>query len=395
VQLKLLAALALMAASLGAALAAGPGSGARENYLKLCAWDCAWYGSIASSGYHSVIPPVAQNPALSNVAFFPGYPYAARAIYRGLGLRDARIPLLVVAQACCLAFWLAFFGLLGRWRVRPWGQAVAAGLVFAHPAAFYLVAGYSESMFLASMLLFMYWTDAAIEGSGGDRQRGYAAAAGFVMTATRIVGLPVAIYPLLRHAALGSRADARSRRDALAISVLASLGALLFLVYCQGAFGSYRLYMETQRIGWGIVPDYRSLVHWSSFQYARPYEKVATLASGLGFAAYGLLELTWWARGRGREVAARLPYFVCAGLIFYITLSGLESLWFRSMIRYTLPWWVLGVLCGARMGVPPAGRPEPTGWRAAACALLAALAAAFYFWQFPYLVDFLNGGWFA
>src|SRR6266478_1825937 len=61
-----------------------------------------------------------------------------------------------------------------------------------HPAAFFLVAGYSESLFLMALLGFIYWS--AAEGSSA---KFWAAVHGIVMSATRIVGIVCAAFPLV------------------------------------------------------------------------------------------------------------------------------------------------------------------------------------------------------
>ena len=46
------------------------------------------------------------------------------------------------------------------WNVSSALQICAALLILAHPAAFFLVAGYSESLFLMALLGFVYWSSA-------------------------------------------------------------------------------------------------------------------------------------------------------------------------------------------------------------------------------------------
>lgn len=388
-------ALAITELMVGAALWLSPKHGISESYLSFCNWDSKWYQSIAEEGYHSPTIPVAQDPQVSNVAFFPGYPLLARSIFLTLGLADARWPLLIVSQVSCCFFWLAFLLVLRRWKVCPEIQALAIFTVMVHPAAFYLVMGYSESLFLASMLFFFYWTD-----DPSTKKRWWASLAGFVMTATRIVGLPVAAYPLLRWVLVQPRVrrlNWKSSLQPLAIFVLASLGCLSFLAYCQWEYGNFQLYMLTQKIGWGIVPDYGALWKWASFKYIHPYEEAATLASGIGLAAYLLAELAWAAYSRKRPDPLRAAMYISAVLIFYITLCGLESLWFRSMIRYTLPGWLLLTLCLAHLStrIPWNWKGGPALTGISLGLAMGALAIFGYLYEWHYLSVFLKGDWFA
>lgn len=386
----LLIALALASAQIGIAWISSPAPDLGQSYLRFCTWDCGWYRGITETGYHSTIPPVRENGALANVAFFPGYPMIARALYLTTHL-DARIALLLVAQVFCVAFWLVLLLILERWKVHPYVRAIAVLSVFVHPAAFFLVMGYSESLFLASLLFFIYWAD-----DENPRRQWLATIPGFLMTATRIVGVPVAAYPVFRFITMQGWAGLRQRRiiKPLAIAAVSSLGCLAFLAYCQVRFGDFQLYMKTQRIGWGIVPDYGALWKWSDFNYILPYEQVATIASGIGLASILTAELGWAGFSRSRPNATRMPIYLCACLIFYITLSGLKSLWFRSMIRYTLPWWVLIVLCLAQLSTR-LPRLSLSKSRIALAIGVAALAVFCYFYQFPFLIRFLNGNWFA
>ena len=56
------------------------------------------------------------------------------------------------------------------------------------------------------------------------------------------------------------------------LAFVSSLGTLLFLLYCQLKFGKFDLYMETQRIGWGNIPDYGALWKWKDYQFFYAYE---------------------------------------------------------------------------------------------------------------------------
>src|SRR5262249_60120085 len=97
----------------------------------------------------------------------------------------------VTSQLACGGFWTVGVLFLQRWRV-PAGLAIA-GIValLVQPCAFFLVTGYSESLFLFALLGFLYFA-----GKPGPLAWALAVPFGFLMTATRIVGLPVATYPL-------------------------------------------------------------------------------------------------------------------------------------------------------------------------------------------------------
>src|SRR5260370_29820738 len=51
----------------------------QQAYRSLLQWDSRLYLDISERGYRSTVPPIDDWEA-SNVAFFPGYPFFARAV---------------------------------------------------------------------------------------------------------------------------------------------------------------------------------------------------------------------------------------------------------------------------------------------------------------------------
>jgi len=94
---------------------------------------------------------------VSNTAFFPAYPAIAWILHRaiGVGVENA---LLITAQSAAWGFWTYFFLFLRTMELPASWQLLGALLILAHPAAFFLVAGYSESLFLMALLGFLYWS---------------------------------------------------------------------------------------------------------------------------------------------------------------------------------------------------------------------------------------------
>ena len=128
-------------------------------------------------------------------------------------------------------------------------RSFGALLIAAHPAAFYLVSAYSESLFLMTLLGFIYWSD-----QEGRFAKVLAGLHGIVMTATRIVGVPCAAYPLIRAVFVKGRpVMGNSRRwiskygPAAVSTLIAVLGAIFFFIYCQVRWGRWDIYMLTIR----------------------------------------------------------------------------------------------------------------------------------------------------
>src|ERR1051325_10374683 len=164
-----------------------------DRYSTLVQHDSYWFMNIVDRGYQTIVPPIDHKVMeVSNVAFFPAYPTIAALFRYGLNI-ETGTALLITAQLAAWGFWSYFFLFCKRWNVSPALQICGALLILAHPAAFFLVAGYSESLFLMAALGFIYWSTAE-----GRSAKIWAAAHGIVMSAARIVGVGCAAFPVVR-----------------------------------------------------------------------------------------------------------------------------------------------------------------------------------------------------
>src|SRR5947209_14930721 len=162
-------------------------------YSTLVQHDGYWFMNIVNRGYETIVPPVNHKVMeVSNVAFFPAYPALAAVLRYGFRFETDNA-LLITAQAAAWGFWSYFFLFCERWSLSPKLQFLGALSIVAHPAAFFLIAGYSESLFLMALLGFIYWSSAE-----GRAAKVWAALHGIVMSATRIVGILCAAFPVVR-----------------------------------------------------------------------------------------------------------------------------------------------------------------------------------------------------
>src|SRR5947207_4767542 len=158
-----------------------------DRYSALLQHDSYWFMNIVDRGYQTIVPPIDHKVMeVSNVAFFPAYPAIAALLRYGLNI-DTGNALLITAQLAAWGFWSYFFLFCDRWNLSPSLQIFGALSVLAHPAAFFLIAGYSESLFLMALLGFIYW-----HGSEAVTPNFWASLHGMIMSATRIVGIPCA-----------------------------------------------------------------------------------------------------------------------------------------------------------------------------------------------------------
>jgi len=334
-------------------LLAGRGSLA-EGYRSLCCWDGRHYEDIATQGYHSTVPPtIATHPDdlhASNVAFFPGYPLVAGIVGRATGWPPA-IALLVTSQAAAWGFWASLWWFFARWKVAPRVAVLATAAVLAHPAAFYLVVAYSESLFLVATMVFLFFSSTRLPSRSW-----LAVPWGVLMTATRLAGLPLAACPVIAacFADQSRRQRAHNALQAALVAVAASLGGLGFLAYCQWRFGAWNLYFETQRLGWHVGADPwwllrpSSYTFWASLTYdnvvwpddlSRLFVPVTLLATG-GIALWEIRA----ARSNSTHWRERIVFYLAAWVIFGLHAMGVSPILMKSLFRYSLGANVLALL---------------------------------------------------
>src|ERR1700736_2712979 len=204
-------------------------------YESLVQHDGFWFGNIVDRGYQTIVPPINHKVMeVSNVAFFPAYPVFASLLQAVLRI-DTEAALPLAAQLAAWFFWTYFFLFCERWKLSSALRFFGALAIAAHPAAFFLIAGYSESLFLMALLGFIYWSN-----SEGRTARILAALHGIAMSATRIVGVPCAVFPVVRDvfrkgwsALRDPRSWFRNYGSAIALMISAIFGAIFFFIYCQ------------------------------------------------------------------------------------------------------------------------------------------------------------------
>src|SRR6266516_3883375 len=405
-----------------------------DRYLTLIQHDSFWFMNIVDRGYQTIVPPVDHKVMeVSNVAFFPAYPVIASLFRYGLNI-DTGTALLIVAQLAAWGFWSYFFLFCKRWNISPALQICGSLLILTHPAAFFLIAGYSESLFLMALLGFIYWSSAQ-----GRAAKFWAALHGIVMAATRIVGIVCAAFPVVRSVfanvlarsfpsdELGASPAAQTWRSmlrswaslreprrlfhqhamAIGLMVVAILGALSFFVYCHLRWGHWDIYMLTQAAGWGIVPDYLAVFRPSSYRWLVPALNNPTEASQMSMTLGALLfvgiafcELSFALRrarsaaSRWRnELSIRAGVYFCAAAIYYVSVSGVACVDMESMLRYEFcvhALIVLALLNYLRQFYMP-----PMFIRAFGIAAVALISAAGLSVQGWYVWNFTRGNWVA
>jgi hypothetical protein len=371
-------------------------------YSALMQHDSFWFMNIVNRGYETTVPPINHKVMeVSNTAFFPAYPIIA-ATLRSTFRLETDTALLLTAQAAAFGFWCYFFLFCERWGLSPTLRFFGALSIVAHPAAFFLVAGYSESLFLMSLLGFIYWSSSA----EGGRTRVWAALHGILMSGTRIVGIPCAAFPVIRSIFLhpwkgfgSARAWLRQHLPAVVLMFVATMGAGLFFIYCQLRWGHWDLYMLTQAAGWGITPDYLAVFKPASYRWLVPALNNPTEASqmamtlgGVMLGVVGLCELLP-AIKRRTNWQVRIGIYFCAAVIYFISVSGVACVEMESMLRYEFCVHSLIVL--AFLNFLRQFRTPPAFVRILGMALVALGSAAGLSVQGWYVWNFMRGNWVA
>jgi len=311
-------------------------------YSTLIQHDSYWFAHIVDRGFQTIVPPISHKVMeVSNVAFFPAYPAIAGLVRKCFQLQTGNA-LLVTAQAAAWGFWTYFFLFCERWNLSLSLRFFGALSVLAHPAAFFLVAAYSESLFLMALVGFIYWSSAE-----GRAAKISAALHGILMSATRIVGIPCAAFPVVRKVFANGWSTLRNPRTwrreygvAVFLMIVAMLGALVFFLYCQLRWGRWDLYMLTQLSGWGIIPDYLAVFKPSSYRWVIPplndprqMSQMSMTLGALVFVGIAVCEIAPAVR-RHTHWRVRAGIYFCAAIVYYIAVSGVAGVEMESMMRY-------------------------------------------------------------
>jgi hypothetical protein len=307
-------------------------------YHGLAQWDTNWYASIVNEGYSLAMTEQRE----LNVGFFPGYPALAFLFKKLLGL-NTNTALLVAAQSACIGFWMYFLLLLRSWKV-TWRHAMSGVLaVVSFPSAFYLVAGYSESLFLFGLLGMMWWWNRP-----PPRLRLLTCVHGFVMSSTRLVGLPLCVYPaissLLEWKA-GKQTHGAWSRSVL-MSGLGVLGTACFYLYLHLRFGNWNLYAIANRQGWRTQPDYLAFLDWRTLLRpslphldAAPEDFGRLLTALMLWSLAAMLLAEWLCRTRQawrEQRSVRLGLYFSAAAMLYVYVTATHSTNFEACLRLML-----------------------------------------------------------
>ncbi|WP_037864518.1 mannosyltransferase family protein [Streptomyces sp. NRRL S-340] len=298
-------------------------------------WDWVHYQHIAQYGYFDPFPGV--DPLQDNrVAFFPGFPLALRAVHVLVPHWTVAGLLVSLVSGAVAVVALARIAGAGRADGDRSGPRAAAFLLFS-PAAVFLAAGYTESLFLA--LALPAWLAA--------RHRNWPLAALLCAAATtvRISGLFLAaaltvelliVIRSQRRAGDSSRRSLPRRLRPLGWCLLPAVPAAAYTVYLRARTGDWMAWKHAEERGW-----YRDF-HSPAEAFRHTWRNAFGHLQSTGYAVEFQLELAAMAAGvlllGVLLVRRRWPEAVFIALNLWALGT---SYWYLSVPRATLIWWPL------------------------------------------------------
>ncbi len=315
---RLLLVLAVLAVAAGAGLGAvdHPWADGRWWLDRFSTYDSYHFVRVADEGYFT------PTRRCCDQAYFPAYPMLLRALGPILGgpTLAGWVIALLAGFGAAAGLWL-----VARESLSDKSTRYAVGLLALAPFTVFLVAVYSEALFLAAAL-FAWWA--------GLRQQWFLAGvlAG-IAVGTRVTGVFL-VVGLLVHYLLERRRAGRSALGWDAAWVLLPAGVLLtWMGWLRAQTGSWDAYRQAQAVGWGR----ESLSPWAalrdqltdiaaapdSWLLATRILDLAAVLAGVLLAAV----LLW--RRRWAEAAYVVPS---------VAVIVLGSVW-ESAARYALAWF--------------------------------------------------------
>lgn len=294
-------------------------------------YDSNHFRTIATNGY---------TPMES--AFFPLYPLLVKGISYATGISISLSLFIIsfgflIASAIVLSYWLRFELKLRKSKISPWA---VIGLIAIFPTSFYMILGYSESLFvfitIASLFAYRkgnYWL-AAI---------GMAFA-----TATRVQGGALAIFFLLDYLFNRKWSDWKK----LVPVIAAPLGLIAYMIYLGLTFGNPFEFIAAQQ-NWGRLDG--NIIENLISSFRPPYLWYLPVLGVTLWAVWKYLGKTWFiyclifilipiSSGRldslNRYILALPPLFLALALYFESKPASLRTLYIATS-AFLLAWNIL------------------------------------------------------
>lgn len=273
----------------------------------LITWDGTWYRDIAQFGYGF---------DQSALRFFPGFPLLGRFLSPLFAGNDS-LALIVLANVFSLAAAVALYRLV---RFEKGNDALAQRAVWLlcfFPAAFVLVFGYAESL----------WLFGAIVCFGAIRSRRWlwAIAAGIVLGLTRPLGVVMALPILIELIRVWPRTEWKERIQGGLAVLSPGIGTGIYMLWVNNAYGDMWLPFSTQSDLRGdfVFPLWRVIDGFTDVFGAQKFGDGLHIPFAVVFIVLAVLTFKYWP----------VSYAAFSALVLFIAL-GAENL--NSVERYGL-----------------------------------------------------------
>jgi hypothetical protein len=318
----------------------------------LARYDSGWYLRILEQGYG---PPPAPGQPSSHV-FFPLYPLASRALRTLLAI-DGFAAGQILSILCFLAAGM-LFAEEGRSRLGEKGARYALLFLLLYPTSFFLVAMYSESLFLLLAL-------AAFHQARRDRPAAatvLGVAAGMTRFTALALALPLAMeaFGAARRREESDRSSGRTLTRAAVVGLAPVAGVLLWVLGAGFAAGEPGLYFRVQEAWQRGVSPFVGAWHFAKLPLARIAHGRALENPGLllDYAHFLLFALigAWQIRRRrladaawtaaallvpmASGISASLPRYVLVVYPAYYAMAEIS----RGRPRLRVAWWIVSGL---------------------------------------------------
>ena len=317
--------------------------GGSQWYHRLLRWDSEWYKIIASEGYkYNGDPSLTQT-----VVFYPLYPTLCRLVSELLRI-DVVDSMLLVANFAAAAAVLLLFKLVRE----RFGDRIALAtvtMISFFPSSIFLSAGYTEPLALLLVVSFFLAV---------SRERFVAAAllAGLA-AATRSSGL--LLFPVLLWELWRCRPPKQFLLEAVPLSIVATSGLWLYVIYLGLTFGHPMAFAEGQA---AFHENTTLPARLLSALALEPFGKInlidlspAGLDQWFTLMFIALIVCSWFAGiGRGMTLFAALvlalPYVtLCGGPAGFTSMARFNLVSFPLFIAMALltdrrPWAVPGIV---------------------------------------------------
>ncbi len=275
-------------------------------------WDAPWYIDIAQKGY------VNEGESRFFIVYFPFYPFLIK-VFSFIFLDFVLSALIVSNIFYIIAAYFLYRLVLLDYNKNAALMAVTFFSIF--PTAYFLHAGYTESLFVALAIGSFYFA----------RTEKWLAASvlGMFASATRLVGIILLPALLLEYFQQKNFKFSKIKKNVLFIPLI-SAGLLVYLLINYSVFGDALRFSQVQKEHWAqesSVPLAGFGGALNSMSWREGTDKITVGASQLVFAIMGLLFSLYSFK------KLRLSY------TFYITASWLVAIstsFWMSIPRFTL-----------------------------------------------------------